>query len=80
MKTGLNHLSTDDKTAEAVIPVVDAGTGTASVTSSQQGTNFQDFLEWKRYSNELGLGFLNVHAGVNRVQVGVNLLNPTQKS
>ena len=78
-KTGLNHLSTDDKAAETVISVV--GAGSTSVISSQLGGSFQDFLDWRSYRDELdGLGFLNVCVGVNCVRVGVNLLGPTQKS
>ena len=58
-KTGLNHLSTDDKAAETVISVV--GAGSTSVISSQLGGSFQDFLDQMIYCDELdGLGFLNV--------------------
>ena len=74
----MNHHSTDDKATEAVIS---ADTGSTSGITSQLGDSFQDFLDWRSYGGELdGLGFLNVCVGVNHVQVGVDLLGPTQKS
>ena len=71
IKTGLNHLFTDENVAaEVVICVVDAsGTGpTSSVTVSVP--SFQEFLDYRSYCEELDVGYLNVRVGVNRVKSG----------
>ena len=71
MKTGVNHLSTDD-TAAGAGASVDAGS--ASGLSRYAYASYQDYVDFMQSKDDLdGIGLLNIYAGVD-------ILNPTKKT